>query len=82
MKTYSLEFLAWFRRVAFFRDDMFRDLKELGVTPGRAWMLTMDTAARDADVITWYQNNSIDPKDIEKYIDWHHEKYKEIIASQ
>ncbi len=49
-----MEFLWWFHLVGFFRDDMYRELRELGVSDQVAFMLScpnISEATKNADVL-------------------------------
>ena len=53
---YDFEFLAWVSRAMFFRDDLLRQLKGLGISDDIARLFAYSDAVRTGNVVTLYQD--------------------------
>lgn len=80
----SAEFLTWFERACFFRDDAYREMMSLGVDADTCFILTRCEAFREKhSIVQMYQDyGRSEPykSALDKWVAFKYEKYQAIIA--
>lgn len=81
----DFEFLTWFERACFFKDDAYREMMSLGVHADTCFTLTRCEAFKEKNSIVqmyqdWGRIENHHKEALDKWVAFNYEKYQAIIA--